>query len=76
MKMHDRSSVHKAPSSAHCSAWGAAAGAMQRAQGAVGDPPERQLGLPVFPSCYSALLPLKCGVISGPAIAPGPFPGK
>ena len=75
-EMHHTSSVPKAPSSTHCSAWAATAGATQRAQGAVGDPPEKQPGLSMFPSRCSALLSLKWGVITVPAIAPGPFPDK
>lgn len=76
MKMRCVSSVHKVPSSAHYSTWGAVAGAMQRAQGAVGDPPEKQLGPPTLLSRCSTLLSLKWGVVTGPATAPGPFPGK
>lgn len=76
MKTHCVSSVHMAPSSAHCSNWGAAAGAMQTAQGAVGDPPAKQPGLPMFPSFCSELLPLKWAVVTGPAATLGPYPGK
>lgn len=39
---------------------------MQRAQGAVGDPPEKQPRLSMFPSFHSELLPLKWAVIIGP----------
>lgn len=39
------------------------------------DLPEKQLGLPTFPSRCSALLSLQWGVKTGPAIAPALFPG-
>lgn len=39
---------------------------MQTAQGAVGDPPEKQPRLSMFPSFHSELLPLKWAVIIGP----------
>lgn len=74
--MHCVSSVPMAPSSAHCSKWGTAAEAMQTAQGAVGDPPEKQPRLPMFPSSCSELLPLNWAIVTGSATSLGPSPGK
>lgn len=76
MKMHCVSSVHMAPSSAYCSKWGTAAGAVKTAQGAVEDPPEKQPSLPMIPSMHSELLPLKRAAVTGPATTLGAPPGK